>query len=184
MRFGFCLIAAIGSLLALCPSALSLVVPPLFPPSISSVALGWSASVDTNVVGYDLSYGGASGVYTNQIDVGTNLSATISNLIPGQTYYFVVTSYNSAGVQSVPTPELAYTAPSLLTVSTPSATNSAVTIQFPVVPLGIFTLQASSDLQSWNNVWTFPSLTTSGWVQYQESFTNAVPSRFYRLLIQ
>ena len=45
-------------------------------------------------------YGTASGIYSMGIDVGNTTSYTVSNLIDGQTYYFSVTAYNAAGVES------------------------------------------------------------------------------------
>jgi hypothetical protein len=82
----------------------------------SSVVLTWnadSATSDsgTNATGYRLHWGSASGVYTQTQDAGNNLTATVSSLTSGTTYYFVVTAYNSAGVDSSPSNEISYTAP-------------------------------------------------------------------------
>jgi hypothetical protein len=67
----------------------------------ASVSLGWSASPDPLVTGYEVWYGEASGVYTAGANVGSNLSATVSGLTPGLTYYFVATSYYASGDASV-----------------------------------------------------------------------------------
>jgi len=69
-------------------------------PAGSSVTLGWSPSAAQTVAGYDIYYGGISGTYTNQLQVGNVTNATISGLIGGATYYFAATAYNAAGVQS------------------------------------------------------------------------------------
>jgi hypothetical protein len=53
----------------------------------------------------------ASGVYTQSTDVGNTTTATASNLISGSTYYFVVTAYNSAGVESPHSNEVSQQAP-------------------------------------------------------------------------
>jgi hypothetical protein len=75
-----------------------------------SVTLAWNPSSGPNLVGYRVREGTVSGTYTQTIDVGNNTSATISNLASGATYYFVVSAYNTAGVESVPSNELSFTA--------------------------------------------------------------------------
>jgi hypothetical protein len=75
-----------------------------------SVSLSWDASVSPEVAGYNLYQGSASFVYTNETDVGTNLSWTVP--IPaGATWYWIVTAYDGSGVESVPSNEVSYSAP-------------------------------------------------------------------------
>lgn len=66
----------------------------------TSVTLGWQPSSDPYVVGYKLYYGLASHDYTQVIDAGDSLTATVSNLVVGTTYYFAATAYNASGVES------------------------------------------------------------------------------------
>ncbi len=77
----------------------------------SSVTLGWNASPDPSVLGYYLYYGSKSAIYTNRLSSGLATSKTVSNLVSGVTYYFVVTAYSGAGLESDPSSELAYTVP-------------------------------------------------------------------------
>ena len=74
------------------------------PPSMSRAAqatLAWDPpAVSTDVTGYMIHYGVASGVYSESIDVGNTTSYTVSNLTDGQKYYFAVTAYNNAGLES------------------------------------------------------------------------------------
>lgn len=113
-----------------------------------SVTLGWDASTDPIVMGYFVSYGSESGVYTNKVDVGTNTIFTVTGLIEGQTYYFIATSYNAEGIESVPAPELAYQVPGNLT------TNLAATYAPEAAPMtvyrtaGLSLLVAFSDLST------------------------------------
>jgi hypothetical protein len=72
----------------------------------ANVTLAWD--VESGVAGYRLHYGTSSGSYTQSSDVGTNTSATVSNLTAGQTYYFVVTAYNSGGLESQPSNQVSY----------------------------------------------------------------------------
>jgi hypothetical protein len=83
----------------------------MVPPPTQSVILAWDPSPDPTVVGYNAYYGSDSGVYTNRIDVGNVTSVVISNLSQGITYYFAVTAYNGAGLESDPSAEVSYTVP-------------------------------------------------------------------------
>ena len=65
-----------------------------------SVTLTWNPSPDTNAVGYKIYYGGASGVYTNTVSVGSATTATISGLLAGVTYYFSATTVAASGAES------------------------------------------------------------------------------------
>src|SRR5580692_5766021 len=62
--------------------------------------LTWNPSPDPRAVGYMLYHGLASGIYTSSLDAGSNLTATVTGLTPGLTYYFAVTAYSSDGLQS------------------------------------------------------------------------------------
>jgi hypothetical protein len=53
----------------------------------------------------------SSGNYTQTIGVGNATAVTVTNLISGSTYYFAVTAYNAAGVDSLYSNEVSYTVP-------------------------------------------------------------------------
>ncbi len=76
------------------------------------VSLSWDASTDTAVVGYYMYYGQASRTYPFRVDVGNQTSYAVPNLTEGQTYYFAVTAYNAARVESVYSNEVYATIPS------------------------------------------------------------------------
>jgi hypothetical protein len=75
------------------------------------VTLAWSPSADTNVIGYNLYHGVASRTYTNKLDVGSALTATVSNLVEGTTYYFSYNAYNLLGMESDFSEEVSYHVP-------------------------------------------------------------------------
>jgi len=90
-----------------------------------SVTLAWDPSVETNLAKYSLYYGVSSGTYSTQLELSTNRAvATVSNLLAGQTYFFVVTARDIDGLRSVPSNEVSYTVP-----RTTNAPPVAVTIQ-------------------------------------------------------
>jgi hypothetical protein len=87
-----------------------------------SVALLWDANPDPGIVGYRVYYGTSSGNYSQTNDVGNVTGTTVSGLAAGQTYYFVVTDYNTAGLESLPSDEVAYTTATPAPTPTPMPT--------------------------------------------------------------
>jgi hypothetical protein len=74
------------------------------------VTLAWDApGGDSEIDGYRVHYGVASGSYTETLEVGVATKATVTGLNDGTTYYFVVTAYNSVG-ESAPSNEASFTA--------------------------------------------------------------------------
>src|ERR1700675_4510423 len=64
----------------------------------SSVTLAWDPPNGTSgIAGYRVHYGTYSGIYPQIINVGNTTTVTVPNLVPGQTYYVVVTDYNTVG---------------------------------------------------------------------------------------
>jgi hypothetical protein len=80
----------------------------------STVTLTWDPPPDPTVKGYRLHYGVTSGRnYLHVLNLGKATSCKVSNLVPGKKYYFVVTSYNASGKESLPSNEATFTAPGL-----------------------------------------------------------------------
>ena len=73
----------------------------------AGATLAWNRHTDPDVVGYRVRYGTSSGKYDKTVDVGGNLTATIPDLTAGSSYYAVVTAYNSAQIESMPSSEVA-----------------------------------------------------------------------------
>ena len=64
-----------------------------------SVTLSWDANSEPDIAGYRVYWGTSSGVYDQFRDVSQN-TASVSNLTVGGRYYFAVTAYNEAGLES------------------------------------------------------------------------------------
>lgn len=79
-----------------------------------SVALAWDLSPASNVVGYFIYYGVASGSYTNRTSVGNTNTATIGGLKRSSTYFFAATCYDTAGLESEFSNEVSYRTPDIL----------------------------------------------------------------------
>src|SRR5262245_35996377 len=72
----------------------------------ASLTLAWDASAGPDLAGYQLSWGSSSGTYTQTLDVGNRTSWTVTGLLEGTTYFFVVRAYNSARVFSAASGEI------------------------------------------------------------------------------
>src|SRR5215471_16116046 len=72
----------------------------------ASVTLAWDPA--PNAAGYRLYVGTTSRVYTQQINVGNATSTIVSNLISGKRYFFAVSAYNTAGLESALSNEVSY----------------------------------------------------------------------------
>ena len=77
----------------------------------ASVSLAWNANTETDLGGYVVSYGTASGVYTTSMDVGLVTSFQVSNLGGGTKYYLAVRAYNRARQMSSYSVEVSATTP-------------------------------------------------------------------------
>lgn len=77
----------------------------------AKATLGWDRSPDPDVGGYAVYYGPASREYINSVHVGNVTTYTVSSLAWGATYYFALTTYNTAGVESGFSDEIVYTVP-------------------------------------------------------------------------
>jgi hypothetical protein len=81
-------------------------VPPGSVPN-GSATLTWDApstntdvSPITDIAGYKLYYGTQSGSYPHYVDVGNVTTYKLDNLTVGTTYFFAATVYNTSGVES------------------------------------------------------------------------------------
>jgi hypothetical protein len=102
-----------------------------------SVVLAWDPSDGTNVIaGYRIYRGGASGTYTNTIDVGNVTTATVSGLTEGATYYFAATAYDTSALESDFSNEISY--------RVPTSGNTAPTLN----PLNNLTLNEGASSQT------------------------------------
>jgi hypothetical protein len=144
-----------------------------------SVTLAWNRSSDTNVAGYNIYYGGASGAYTNEISVGNATNATISGLVQGTVYYFAATTYAASGMESPFSSEVSYTVP------IPPGVQLGVkpTRQFTLTVTGTightYNIQATQDFKTWTVIGTV-TVGVSGSVNFTDTNAASFSRRFYR----
>lgn len=115
------------------------------------LTLAWDSSPDTNVTGYKVYLGPASRTYSTNINVHAVQLTTVSNLATGQPYYFTVTAYNAAGLESDFANEI---------VCLLSTTGQSSTLVWPVTNQ-VVTVLHSIDLISWEVLLSAPAQQTS-----------------------
>jgi len=87
------------------PVTLTVSAPP--PPTTGSVTLTWNANSESDLAGYKVYRGTASGAYGAPIaSLPTGTTQHVSNGLPVGTYFFVITAYDQAGNESAPSPEV------------------------------------------------------------------------------
>ena len=173
-------LAVVCVLLYINPAATGLAASP---PSTTSVTLNWAASTSTNVTGYKLYYGAASGSYTQVVSAGLVTQATIAGLTSGTTYFFAAAACDDAGVESfysneaacaVPAPRPAVSLPELSLLRTETNT----VLQWPTNYPG-YTLQwSSSPAGAWTDLTSSPAISGSCFTCKN---TTSAARRFYRL---
>jgi hypothetical protein len=77
----------------------------------ADVTLAWDPNSEPDLEGYNFYWGYASRDYAFSKDVGNVTEYTVTGLIPGITYYFAVTAYNTSGLESDYSDEVVYTIP-------------------------------------------------------------------------
>ncbi|HEX5679822.1 MAG TPA: choice-of-anchor U domain-containing protein, partial [Desulfobacterales bacterium] len=87
-------------------------------------------NTESDLAGYKVHYGTASGSYTTVVDVHKVTTAVVTGLSAGQTYYFVVTAYNASGNESGYSNQVSYSVAAAngapATPATPTGASSAL----------------------------------------------------------
>src|SRR5688572_32513738 len=75
---------------------------------VQAVTLSWNANAEANLAGYRLFWGETNSAAAIR-EVGKTNRTLITNLVAGHTYYFRLTAYNTAGLESSPSTNVYYT---------------------------------------------------------------------------
>jgi hypothetical protein len=146
-----------------------------------SVTLAWDPPA--GAAGFYVYCGTNSGVYNAQMDTGTNTMVTVTGLTEGHTNYFKVTAYNSARMMGTPSGELSFLVPGCIHFCAATRTGTPASLSFPVAVGHTYEVQASTNLQSWTNLWQTTTCTSNAWVSYQDPQAASYAKRFYRLIM-
>lgn len=135
-----------------------LALPNLGDPPDPSIVLDWDPSISADVAGYNVYYGTESGIYSDTINLANVTAADIYDLTPGTTYYFAISSSDSAGNESALSEEISFT----YTPPPPPVTLQAQTFNddngqpyvMAITATGSgdnwWEMDYSTDLQTWN----------------------------------
>jgi len=74
----------------------------------AQATLAWDPNTESDLAGYRIHYGTISGSYTVHTDVHNVTTYSLTDLTVGQTYYFAVTAYDTAGNESGYSNEVSY----------------------------------------------------------------------------
>lgn len=150
------------------------------PPGTYSVTLAWNPSPSTNITGYRVYYGLASGNYTNSVMVGNVTTNTVAGLAGGVTYYFVATAVGTDGQESPFSNETSYM-PGARTVRIHAATAG----QFVLTVSGLightYEIEATQDFKSWTIIGTV-TVGATGSSEFADTNAAGFPQHFYRTL--
>ena len=148
-----------------------------------SASMAWNPVTNTMVTGYAFYLGDTNGVYSSRFDLGTNTAVTLTGLKEGQTKYFAVTAYNSAGIESPASPAASYIVPGLVRLVPPSKPGYPMIVTFPVAVGHSYEIQASTNFVNWSNLGSTAVSTSNTWFTYQDAQYASYPKRFYRLIM-
>jgi hypothetical protein len=157
-----------------------------------SVTLAWNPSADASVVGYHIQAREENSAPTT-INVGGRTQATVPGLKEGLRYTFTVTSYNEAGLESMPSNPAEFVVPVPLLLRPGATADALKRLQFPMAPGHWYELQASSDLRTWITIWQTGTASEYTWVEYEDPRSGpegtkefgspGTSGRFYRLVV-
>ena len=143
-----------------------------------AVKLAWNASVSTDVTGYCIHYGTASGRYASSIVVGNLTSGTVSGLADGDTYYFAISAVNAAGLESGFSNEVSFK-PGIHMSLIRVASNGETVLSLRGQVGHQYDIEASEDLNAWTLISTV-TIPDGGSLEYSDPAAGSYSRRFYR----
>jgi len=153
-----------------------------------SITLAWDPNPEPDLAGYRLYHGTNSGHYSDVIEVGNVTNHAVTGLLDNTTNYFVLTAYNTSGLESLPSNPVSYIVPSpslpppgQLSLSR-NPQSGAMCLGFRVSPGVIYLVQATQDFHSWV---TLGSITgeMSPTATFEDPQATWFTQRFYRVLV-
>jgi len=150
----------------------------LIPPGSYSVTLTWDGSPGGDVVGYNVYYGPASGVYTNTTVVGNVTTHTVSGLTGGAACFVAVTAYDATGLESAFSNEIGFTPGSpRVRIRMAPAGQSVLTVSGLIGHT--YDLQATENFGTWTIIGAV-TVGPGGSVDFTDLNAANFPTRFYR----
>jgi hypothetical protein len=133
--------------------------------------LTWDPNSEPDISGYVVSVGTQSGVYSSNVDVGGQTSYPLTTLDPTQNYYFAVRAYNSEGLFSAYSREIAL--PAIAPPGTTVINFLRASTTYPLLAGRQVTWTASATSKKGSVEYAFWLYSASGWVKAQDYSSNA-----------
>jgi hypothetical protein len=146
-----------------------------------SISVAWN--VTAGATGYYFYCGTNSSSYEYQMDAGTNTTITLTGLQEGQTNYLMVVGYNAARMLGTPSSQVTFIVPGCIRFNAVARSGNPAGLSFPVAVGHTYEVQASTNLQSWTNIWQTTTSTSNAWVYYQDPQASSFAELFYRLIM-
>lgn len=147
--------------------------------TLNNVKLAWDRSTSSDVVGYRIYYGIASGSYTNSVTVGSVTNYTISNLVNGVTYFFASKAYTTNGIESPFSNEALVVPGGAATLQLTIATNRRAILTLTGKSGHRYEIQGSANLTSWSVLGTV-TLGAGTTTNFTDINAPSYPKRYYR----
>jgi len=146
---------------------------------LNNVKLTWNRSTSSDVVGYRIYYGIASGSYTNSIVVGNVTNYTLSNLVNGVTYFFASKAYTAGNIESPYSNEALFVPGGGAILQLTVAANKEATLTVVGKSSHTYEVQTSSNLKSWSLLGTV-TLGSNGTAIFTDAGAKYYSNRYYR----
>jgi hypothetical protein len=144
----------------------------------ANVTLAWDPHSESSVVGYKVHYGLNSRTYPFVVDAGNATRQTIGSLQEGVTYYFAVTAYSVAGLESDFSGEISYAVPP---PSISALGDGSFRIRFQGVPERTYRVEYTESLTApnWRTL-GMRAAGANGSFEINDRPIAGSPARFYR----
>lgn len=151
----------------------------------AEVTLAWDANLEPDVAGYRLHYDSPVLPEPIVVDVGKRTSATVTDLLVGESYSFHVTCYNTSGLQSDPSNSVEFTVPydtGSTRLTGVKMTSQGMEMRWASTPGALYSILYKDDLgePAWRPLDQIRAVGSS--MYWMDTSAAAVPRRFYRLL--
>jgi hypothetical protein len=133
------------------------------PVSAAPVILVWDPNPEADLAGYKVHIGTSAGTYTQAINVGRVTTYSVSDLSPGETYYFAVSAYDIIANESGFSEEVSISIP--LAPTTTHSVSVSTTAALPGTYVTVTVEGAKNDLD-WVGVYSTSSPDEDGWFAY------------------
>jgi len=151
----------------------------------ADVVLEWNPNSESNVTGYHVHLGNTPRSYKETVDVGFQTQFQLTNLNAGITYFFAVSAYDAAGLESPLSDEVQYTPPvdgtNAITLPLRLELAPRATLKFSALQGRRCNVVASTNLETWTLIYSFKAL-DNGNNYYEDSAFYEFPQRFYRVI--